>query len=141
MQRCKNCLTKLKWKEVFFSILLGYKSIECNKCNAKYYLPYRYRLIFASIFTLPIFLADYIYKLYNTASFVISIFVMWFIIWPLIAPFFLRYHQKFYLTPNSFWFIWMNWYCANLFPSQRMPLLFLRMHFPFGLQQVLYAGV
>ncbi len=95
MHRCKNCLTKFKWKTVFFLILLGYKPIECKNCNAKYYLPYRYRLIFASMFVLPIFLAENIYKLCNSASLVIFIFITWCIIWPLIAPFILRYHQKF----------------------------------------------
>jgi len=46
-----------------------------------------------------------------------------------------------YLTPNSTWYWSMNSYFFSLFPSRRMLSPFLKNHFSFWLQQVLFWDV
>ncbi len=52
MQKCTKCGSEFKWKEIFKSMMSGYKPLVCKNCGIQYHEKIIFRLINA--FILPI---------------------------------------------------------------------------------------
>lgn len=41
LQKCDVCNAQFKWGTIYKSLMIGYKSIQCNECGAKLKIIFR----------------------------------------------------------------------------------------------------
>jgi len=98
MQKCKECSSKFRYKNVMKSIWLHEYVIVCVNCGTKYYANFSTRLILSLSIFLPLIInnfANLIYDdFYNPSYYFIILYLIWIIIIIGITPFYVRYHTK-----------------------------------------------
>ncbi|MCP3026434.1 TIGR04104 family putative zinc finger protein [Halobacillus sp. A5] len=93
MQKCKYCNSQFNWTEIFISLNLGYKAINCNKCGTEHKVAISSR-IFPSIFlVVPICMLGYLInvKAFITVNYALIIMIVYSAIFILLLPFFVEY--------------------------------------------------
>lgn len=57
MQKCLNCQEKLKYSQVFRTVINGYKPLECERCGEKHKVTFSSRLrVTLIVIVLPLLL-------------------------------------------------------------------------------------
>ena len=89
MQKCKKCSNKFNWKEIFKSIMLGYRPLICKKCELQHNVKLIFRiinslLIAISIIIIPLFHLQSNYTFYG--------FIIYAVLIGLLMPFWTKYN-------------------------------------------------
>ena len=84
MQKCRNCTNEFKYKEIFKSIMFGYKPIVCNNCGLQYEVKSRFRIINVLIIIVPLLIYLLFHFFYGL---IISVLIV------LLMPFWTKYRK------------------------------------------------
>jgi|SRR5690554_5555054 CXXC-20-CXXC protein len=91
MQKCENCGTKFKYKNVQLSLLLGGQLIYCDICDTHYNGKIRYKLTFAILVALPILFIYFIRDSITSIPSVMWLYIIYAILIVMIMPFIIKY--------------------------------------------------
>ena len=89
LQKCDNCNAQFKWSEIYNSLFVGYRPIQCSQCGTKHKI--------ASSTLLVSFLLVFPWLIFNlflsnfTVFFRIVIDIIIVVFISLILPFFVKY--------------------------------------------------
>ncbi len=90
MQKCRNCTSEFKWKEVFKSAMFSYKPIVCKNCGLQYNVKSRFRIINALIITAPLLL-NLLLQLHSRSNYFFYGFIIYEVLIGLLMPFWTKY--------------------------------------------------
>lgn len=98
MKKCKNCLSRFKWKSIVRSIFWGYKPINCENCNTKHHVYFTTRLMTMLLFGIIMFFV-YTKPVYGSNLMIIfsikvSILLLLFALLMWISPLYAKYYIK-----------------------------------------------
>jgi len=92
MQKCSNCLSEFRHKDIIKSIWLrSYSPILCKDCNIKHYVHFSTRLILALSIGCPVFILN---RFFHNIYYIILIYMLWSALVIYLTPFFARYYIK-----------------------------------------------
>ncbi|UCZ55049.1 hypothetical protein LGQ02_10125 [Bacillus shivajii] len=93
---CNKCGVQMKWKKIIKSLWLGYKPINCEKCNTKHEITFSSRSLVAFLTVFPIIsssliLANYFHlNIFVTIIIAISISIFF----SLFLPYMVKYKES-----------------------------------------------
>lgn len=88
MIKCTKCLIEFNWKEIFKSIILGYKPLVCKNCGLQYNVKFIFRIINSSLIAIPIMIIPlfHLQSKYNIYEYIIYVVLI-----GLLMPFWTKY--------------------------------------------------
>ncbi|MDZ5471509.1 TIGR04104 family putative zinc finger protein [Bacillus sp. 31A1R] len=96
IQKCEQCNSEFRWKEIYSSIFLAYKPIICNNCSTKHEIAFSSRFIVVIFTIFPIFLFQFIYsdRLDMPIYFSICLVIAMALVISLFLPFLVKYTKE-----------------------------------------------
>jgi len=92
MQKCNNCSSRFKRKDIIKSVWLrSYSPILCENCNTKHYFNFSTRLIIGLSIGLPLFILD---RFIHSGYYILLAYILWLTLVIYLTPSFARYYIK-----------------------------------------------
>jgi len=92
MQKCSNCSSQFKRKNIIKSIWLrAYSPILCENCNTKHYFNVSTRLIVGLSIGGPLFILN---RFFHYGYYILLGYILWLALVVYLTPSFARYHIK-----------------------------------------------
>lgn len=93
MQKCKNCNTEFSWGSIYKSLCLGYKPIECEKCNEEHIITVLGRFIFVSLTIIPMLVFGHFLSPFDNGFQTIAVSIAILIIGSLFTPYLVKFKE------------------------------------------------
>lgn len=92
IQKCENCQTPFQWPQIFRSLLLAFKPINCRQCGAEHKISNASRLMAMLLLLVPAIVAS-IYLTGFSVLYLLTAVLGLIIIEAVFLPFVLKFNQ------------------------------------------------
>jgi CXXC-20-CXXC protein len=95
LQKCGECKKKMKWSQIYKSLLLSY-TIKCSHCGMEFRTNFLSRVLIGLLISLPILviLVPYAKKQSFTIPFTVTVGLVYSLLISLIFPYLVKYEPK-----------------------------------------------